>query len=121
MSDDTPSRINIEEYTADLDPKISSLVKETRRLVFSLVPNAGERYKWSRPWYELGGSFCYIMAYSDHVNLGFPRGAELVDRFDILEGTGKGMRHTKIRIEDDLKLDSVSALVLAAVELNKTK
>jgi Domain of unknown function (DU1801) len=38
----------------------------------------------------------------DHVNLGFVRGAELADSQGILEGTGKQMRHIKIRNMSDL-------------------
>lgn len=112
------NRIDIETYTSKYDAGIASLITETRRFVLNLVPEADERLKWSHPWYELHGSFCYIMGYNDHVNLGFPRGAELIDRFKVLEGTGKGMRHVKIRSSEDLEDPVIAELVRAAVELN---
>lgn len=42
-------------------------------------------------------AFGYVNAFRDHVNVGFFRGAELPDAEGLLEGTGKFMRHVKLR------------------------
>src|SRR5262245_50746806 len=42
-------------------------------------------------------AFAYVNAFSAHVNVGFFRGAELSDPNGLLEGTGKFMRHVKLR------------------------
>jgi len=42
-------------------------------------------------------AFGYVNAFRDHVNVGFFRGAELPDTNGLLEGTGKFMRHAKLR------------------------
>src|SRR5690348_8317700 len=42
-------------------------------------------------------AFAYVNAFRDHVNVGFFRGAEIADPEDLLEGTGKFMRHVKLR------------------------
>lgn len=41
-------------------------------------------------------AFAYVNAFKAHVNVGFFRGAELVDPTGLLEGTGKYMRHVKL-------------------------
>lgn len=41
--------------------------------------------------------FAYVNVFKAHVNVGFFRGAELVDPEGLLEGTGKFMRHVKLR------------------------
>ena len=41
--------------------------------------------------------FCYISAQKDDVNLGFYYGAELPDPEELLQGTGKLLRHVKVR------------------------
>lgn len=41
--------------------------------------------------------FGYVNAFAAHVNVGFFRGAELTDPAGLLEGTGKYMRHVKLR------------------------
>jgi hypothetical protein len=42
-------------------------------------------------------AFAYANAFRAHVNIGFFLGAELVDPDGLLEGTGKFMRHVKLR------------------------
>ena len=42
-------------------------------------------------------AFCYVNAFTAHVNVGFFLGASLDDPAGLLEGTGKRMRHVKIR------------------------
>ncbi|GHN01638.1 hypothetical protein WSM22_31270 [Cytophagales bacterium WSM2-2] len=41
--------------------------------------------------------FAYVNAFSSHVNVGFFYGADLYDKNGLLEGSGKRMRHIKIR------------------------
>src|SRR5580698_11365641 len=42
-------------------------------------------------------AFGYVNAFTTHVNVGFFRGAELSDPNGLLEGTGKFMRHVKLK------------------------
>ena len=44
-------------------------------------------------------AFAYVNAFKAHVNVGFFRGAEIADPERLLEGTGKFMRHVKLRPE----------------------
>ena len=44
-------------------------------------------------------AFAYVNAFTAHVNVGFFRGAEISDPHGLLEGTGKFMRHVKLRPE----------------------
>jgi hypothetical protein len=41
--------------------------------------------------------FGYVNAFTSHVNVGFFYGAELADPAGLLEGSGKRMRHVKLR------------------------
>jgi hypothetical protein len=42
-------------------------------------------------------AFAYVNAFTTHVNVGFFRGAEITDPEGLLEGTGRFMRHVKLR------------------------
>lgn len=42
-------------------------------------------------------AFAYVNVFKAHVNVGFFQGAELPDAGGLLEGTGKFMRHVKLR------------------------
>src|SRR3954453_4094435 len=47
-------------------------------------------------------AFGYVNAFKAHVNVGFFRGAEIDDPERLLEGTGKFMRHVKLRPESEI-------------------
>ena len=55
-------------------------------------------------------AFAYVNAFNAHVNVGFFRGAELADPVDLLEGTGKYMRHVKLR--PDVEIDTMALMDL---------
>src|SRR5438067_13734619 len=44
-------------------------------------------------------AFAYVNVFKAHVNVGFFRGAKIADPKALLEGTGKFMRHVKLRPE----------------------
>ena len=59
-------------------------------------------------------AFGYVNAFTAHVNVGFFRGAELADPAQLLVGTGKYMRHVKLRPEDDIDATALVELVETA-------
>jgi len=59
-------------------------------------------------------AFGYVNAFKDHVNVGFFRGAELADPKGLLEGTGKVMRHVKLRPECDVNVAALRKLIETA-------
>jgi hypothetical protein len=46
-------------------------------------------------------AFAYVDAFTAHVNVGFFNGAGLPDPTGVLQGTGKYMRHVKLRVDVD--------------------
>ena len=59
-------------------------------------------------------AFAYVNAFTAHVNVGFFRGAEIADPDGLLEGTGKFMRHVKLRPERDVDATALTKLIEAA-------
>ncbi|MBV8659381.1 MAG: DUF1801 domain-containing protein [Burkholderiales bacterium] len=66
-------------------------------------------------------AFAYVNAFSAHVNIGFFRGAELADPMRILEGTGRFMRHVKLRPGQAVNETALKALIQAAYEDMKAR
>ena len=58
--------------------------------------------------------FAYVAVFTAHVNLGFFHGAELEDPCGILQGTGKFMRHVKLRPDTPVDERALKDLVDAA-------
>jgi len=59
-------------------------------------------------------AFGYVNAFTAHVNVGFFRGAELADPENLLEGTGKLMRHVKLTPERDVDAAALTTLIKTA-------
>jgi hypothetical protein len=59
-------------------------------------------------------AFGYVNAFRAHVNVGFFRGAELADPSRLLEGTGKFMRHVKLRLEAPIDAPALVRLIETA-------
>ena len=64
-------------------------------------------------------AFGYVNQFTAHVNVGFFRGAAIPDPESLLEGTGKNMRHVKVRKIEDLQRSGMRELILAVAELNR--
>jgi hypothetical protein len=56
-------------------------------------------------------AFGYVNAFKAHVNVGFFRGAEIADPDGLLEGTGRFMRHVKLRPERDVNATALRKLI----------
>ena len=56
-------------------------------------------------------AFAYVNAFTAHVNVGFFRGAELADPAGLLEGTGKTMRHVKVRPNREIDATALLGLI----------
>src|SRR4030095_12824954 len=59
-------------------------------------------------------AFAYVNAFKAHVDVGFFRGAEIADPEGLLEGTGKFMRHVKLRPGRDFNATALMKLVETA-------
>ena len=59
-------------------------------------------------------AFAYVNAFSAHVNVGFFRGAELADPDGLLEGSGKFMRHVKLRPGSEVDAAALTKLIETA-------
>ena len=59
-------------------------------------------------------AFAYVNAFRAHVNVGFFRGAEIADPEGLLEGSGKLMRHVKLRPDGDVNTAALTRLIEAA-------
>ena len=58
--------------------------------------------------------FGYVNVFTSHVNVGFFQGAELDDPDGLLEGTGKFMRHVKLRPGTPIDAGALTKLIETA-------
>jgi hypothetical protein len=68
---------------------------------------------------KMSEHFCYIGAHREHVNLGFYYGAELPDPEGLLEGTGKKLRHIKVRKIEEVAQPALRQMIKSSLEERK--
>jgi len=100
--------------------KLQVVTKAVRALVKKTVPGCEEYVNpWKIPSFDSNGPLCGFMKAKEHVVFIFLRGAKLADPQKLLEGTGKGVRHVKLRSVADVKRPGVKKLIVEAAKLNK--
>jgi hypothetical protein len=116
----TPVERKVIAYVQRRNPAMMEIVAALRVLIRKTVPKSRELLNpWGLPTYEWRGAIGYIMVGKKHVTFGFARGAEVPDPGKLLEGTGKNLRHVKIRDKAQLLDASLRDLILSAVSLNR--
>jgi hypothetical protein len=102
-------------YVRDDNPELRIVVRGLRSFVKGIVPGAKEtRNSWGIPTFLAPDPFCFYMVGKNHVTFGFPYGASLDDPEGLLEGTGKNLRHVKLRGASALEQKGLWNLVRAA-------
>jgi len=100
--------------------KCEGVAKAVRALVKETVKGVEEYVNpWKIPSFDSNGPLCCFMVAKEHVTFAFMRGAALPDPVKLLEGTGKGVRHVKLRNVADVKRPGVEKLIAEAAKLNK--
>jgi hypothetical protein len=120
-----PSATVIRRALSDRDPALRSVFLEVHKLVRETLPDVEftidlkdgtigyGAHQYGADGWGIGAVTCH----SRWVTLAFMRGARLRDPAKILEGTGKSVRHVKIRSRDQLaeRRAAIGALLHAAV------
>ncbi len=115
------ARLWIDRYVANAG-KMRGVAKAVRGLVKKNVAGCEEYVNpWKIPTFDLNGPLCFYMVAKSHVVFGFMRGAMLRDPEKLLEGTGKYLRHVKLRSAAEVRRPGVRALLEEAAALNRKK
>jgi len=106
------------------DPNVQELALALREVVIEELAPCFERVLevyiislvYSSTERVIKDGICYIGVMKDRINLGFHHGAELRDPHRLLEGTGKQMRHIKIRHMSDVLNPAIRTYLQEACE-----
>jgi hypothetical protein len=110
----------IDAYAARKDKELGRLATELRLLMKKTVPGIKETVNpWKIPTFESNGPMCFFSIGKKHVTFGFLRGTSLPDPAKLLEGTGKNLRHVKLRTVEDLRKPALKKLIQSAAKLNQ--
>ncbi len=79
------------------------IVEAVRTLVNKTFKSTSEEVKYGGILFSSGVHFCGGFAYKEHVSVEFESGAKIEDDIGLLEGSGKGRRHLKLRSVAEVK------------------
>src|SRR6188508_2496827 len=116
------ARGTFDQLLAGVEPDLAAIARRLRAIIRAVDASTVETVRLgdNAATYGVGpkkmtDGYAYIMPMRGYINLGFYQGAMLPDPQRLLEGTGKGLRHVKIRILAEANRSSVRALVAAAL------
>ena len=110
------------EWLEGVDPRLRPLASGLRRMFLEAEPELRESIKWGNPCFEKKLRVFYLASQGDrYVTLGLWQGALLPNPHGLIEGTGKRMRHVKIRSAEELDAPGVGRIIRAAVEIDGTE
>lgn len=98
-----------------------AVMAELRMVIKTACPESVEAIKWGQPVYDIHGPCVWMRPATNHVSLGFWRGAELTDPDSLLEGKGDRMRHIKLADPEQVPIEKIDALIRQAAELNRLR
>ena len=105
-------------YVKDENPGLRAVVARVKKMVRESVPGTKERVNaWGVPTFVAQTPFAFYMVGKKHVTFGFPFATSLPDPEGLLVGTGKNMRHVKLRGMDDLERKGLRELIVAASQV----
>ena len=93
----------ITKYISEAPEQHRLIMERLRELIHKEVPSAVESFKWGRPVFSSDTDFAYLKTAKSYVTLGFFKFDKIKNDTHLLEGTGKDMRHIKIKRLDDLQ------------------
>jgi putative endonuclease len=102
----------VKEYIDRQKSPQKEICLQLRELILKTYPTAREEIKWGVPAYD-GGRF-YLGAMKKQVNMGVSTRGLAKDQIALFEGTGKTMRHIKIRTTADIKAKKIIKLLKIA-------
>jgi hypothetical protein len=79
------------------------IVEAVRTLVNKTFKSTSEEVKYGGILFSSGVQFCGVFAYKEHVSVEFGSGAKIQDDIGLLEGSGKGRRHLKLKSVAEIK------------------
>lgn len=107
-----------EQIVNNSNLEVGEIAQELRKFISEVFPDVVEVVweKQGMAGYGIGPKkmteqFCYIAPLKNYVNFGFYYGASLDDPYGLLEGTGKNLRHVKIRLKSDIANPSLRKLL----------
>jgi hypothetical protein len=104
------------DWRKDQTASNQRIIDALQRLIESVAPQLGTMVKWGQGCFADGDApKIYLHTEKDYVQLGFYMGARFEDPDRLLEGSGKYVRHVKVRSVAEIRPEAFTALIEQAL------
>ena len=120
-----PSADDFETLLQAHTPAVADTARALRLVLAAAFPDAVEQVDFGNKLLAVGKTMAMrdltfaIIPHSAHVNLQLPDGVDLPDPGGLIEGTGKRIRHVKVRSAEAASSAAVRAIVDAQVKVRR--
>ena len=103
-------------YIENTEEKNKAILQKIRELIMNITTHVDELFKWGRPVYRTDKDFCYLQSTKKAVTVGFFEFDKIETNSHLIEGTGKSMRHIKIKSLEDIGKFEIEKMILEALK-----
>jgi hypothetical protein len=114
----------LDELLSGTSPEMAAVARELRAVVAEALPDGTEQVDFGNRLLAIGRSMKMrdllfaIIPHSAHVNLQLADGIDLPNSDGLIEGTGKRIRHIKVRSIEAARSAPVRAAIDAQIAVN---
>ncbi len=114
----------LDELLSGTSPEMAAVARELRAVVAAALPDGTEQVDFGNRLLAIGRSMKMrdllfaIIPHSAHVNLQLADGIDLPNSDGLIEGTGKRIRHIKVRSIEAARSAPVRAAIDAQIAVN---
>lgn len=117
---------SFEELIEITEPKLIEVMKRMREIIMEIDAETVETVRlgdraatYGVGMQKMKDGYLYLIPHKSWVNLGFYEGAFLENKSGLLEGTGKKLRHIKIKNMEMTNNQEIRELMRLAIEFKK--
>lgn len=103
----------VTEYINTASSEQVQILENLRQLIHQTIDGTTEELKWGIPVFLKKKAFTYLRCSKNHISLGLYNIDRIDDPKGLLEGTGKTMKHLKIKKLDDIDRELIAAWLKA--------
>lgn len=97
----------VTDYITGAPEEQAKIMQALRAIIHEEVPSVIENFKWGRPVFSTESDFAYFKSAKAYLTFGIFKFEKIKDNTHLLEGTGKDMRHFKIKKLEDLQVEMI--------------
>lgn len=111
--------MTVDEFVqTKVQPEFHPVVAMIRALMAECAPQAKEIISYGIPAYRVKRIIAVISPTKKDITFAFSRGAELEDRYGLLQGVGKVSKHIKIKRIEDVDQRALRDYIQQALDLD---